>query len=56
MRTLVKIIITIAAGLAFAWVCATPLQLDQTIATVLTVVFTSGVFAVCEKLLPGKAK
>ena len=54
MKTLTKIIISIVAGLAFAWVCSTPLNLDQTIMTVLTVVFTSGVFAACEKLLSKK--
>ena len=51
MKTFLKIIIAIIAGLAVAWLSMTVLNLDQVIATVITVIMTSGVYGCLDKVM-----
>lgn len=55
MKTFLKALIAVVAGLLFSWVCMTLINLDQTISIVLTVFFTSAVFGLCDKLMTNKA-
>lgn len=54
MKIFLKIIIAIIAGLLAAWLCMTVLNLDQVIATVVTVIMTSGVYGICDKTMVRK--
>jgi xanthosine utilization system XapX-like protein len=50
MKTGIKVLISVVAGLVVAWVCYQVLHLDQPISTILSIVMTSATWGICEKV------
>lgn len=54
MKTIFKVLIAAIAGLVTAWICYQLFHLDQVITTVVTVLLTSSVYGLLDKVTSKK--